>query len=85
LPASELGRFLSNLLDFREFYVDKPMKVFYRFQTRVREPGLGRANTGIKISDLKRQGVSLAFLLAENWRVMSINRQAPSPYHAPAA
>jgi hypothetical protein len=51
LLASELGRFLSDLLDFREFYVDKPMKVSYRFQDRLPKPGLGRANTGSKISD----------------------------------
>jgi hypothetical protein len=51
LLASELGRFLSDLLDFREFYVDKPMKVSYRFKNRLLKPGLGRANTGGKISE----------------------------------
>jgi hypothetical protein len=63
LLANELGRFLSDLLDFREFYVDKPMKVSYRSYNRLPRPSLGRANTGIKISDLKRQGLRLAFFL----------------------
>jgi hypothetical protein len=39
LLASELGRFLSDLLDFREFYVDKPMKVSYRFRQQVAKTG----------------------------------------------
>jgi hypothetical protein len=39
------------LLDFREFYVDKPMKVAYRSTNGLPKPGLGRENTGAKISD----------------------------------
>jgi len=31
IAGKRIRQFLSDLLDFREFYVDKPMKVSYRF------------------------------------------------------
>ena len=73
------GKLLSVLSRFREFYVDKPKKVSYRFKNRLPKPGLGRGNTDTKISDWKRQGVSLAFLLAQIWRIISTIRQVPTP------
>jgi len=51
IAGKQIRQFLSDLLDFREFYVDKPMKVSYRFSNGLPKPGLGRENTGSKISD----------------------------------
>ena len=42
------GKLLSVLSGFREFYVDKPMKVSYRFKNRLLKPGLGRATLTLR-------------------------------------